>query len=127
LYLYLRFEGDEFGTSVPAGSWWDIHAAIGRQAEMARQLDYMRDFIERVYDAHCGLEGEGKPHCPADGAAALRRQLDAAERRVCDLELAVQSLHDKNTQLSDDLDAVYGSTSWRITAPVRALRRALGR
>lgn len=72
MYLYLRFEGDLFATSLPKGSWWDVHAAIGRQADMGTQLAHMRRFIEAEYGGHCGLCGPHKPKCPAS-ASGWRR------------------------------------------------------
>lgn len=125
MYLYLRFEGDLFGTSVPPGSWWDLHASIGRQAPMPAQLAYMRGFIEQDYAGHCGLVGEAKPSCPAGNLDSLRRRLEAAEKRASSLERTEERLEEEIRVVRAELDEVYASTSWRITGPIRALRRTL--
>lgn len=64
MYLYFRFEGDMFSSSLPAGSWWDIHATIGKQADMDVQKSYMFHFIHNLYNYHCGFMGRNKPLCP---------------------------------------------------------------
>ena len=124
MYLYLRFEGDLFGTSVPPGSWWDVHAAIGRQAEMPRQLAYMRRFIEEEYGGHCGLWGGDKPSCPAKAHEDLQGRRAATEPQRLGLEQRLARLEAEASGARAERDAVFASTSWRITAPIRALRRA---
>jgi FkbM family methyltransferase len=124
MYLYLRFEGDMFGTSVPSGSWWDVHAAIGSQAEMPRQLEYLRRFIDLEYGGHCGLWGEGKPRCPARDAERILGSLNVPDQEGLGLK-AADRIEGENRRLGGELDALYASTSWRVTAPIRALRRAL--
>jgi FkbM family methyltransferase len=43
LYLYTTIAANPFGSQLPLGHWWDVHAAVGRRASTAAQLDFMRD------------------------------------------------------------------------------------
>jgi len=52
-----------------------------------------------------------------NGAEPARSGVDRAVENIC---MALQSVLDENQQLKDAVDALQGSTSWRITAPIRA-------
>jgi O-antigen biosynthesis protein len=65
-------------------------------------------------------------------AAALRAELhavqdacDAAADRAAMLEQDLSRLNDEYAAREQELAAMYRSTSWRITAPIRCVRRAL--
>lgn len=124
VYLYLRFEGDLFGTSVPAGSWWDIHAGEGRQAEPKRQLDWMRQFIDVEYKGHCGLFGDNKPTCLVNRGFPADVQVQGDRGHAESVPDVITRLTRENRILTDAINELHASTSWRLTAPVRALRRA---
>jgi hypothetical protein len=53
----------------------------------------------------------------------LESQLEAVRR---DREYVSHRLHETEARAADELHRLRGSTSWRITAPLRRLRRAIG-
>jgi hypothetical protein len=64
----------------------------------------------------------------AEQQAAIARQtnqLDVAARVWREQQSAIAANENAAAALRGELDAVYGSTSWRITKPVRWLKRTL--
>ncbi|MDX6696902.1 MAG: hypothetical protein QOE65_299 [Solirubrobacteraceae bacterium] len=74
-------------------------------------------------------EGNGRV---ADAEEVLRlrervRELEVALEAVRrDREYVTHRLHETEARAAEELHALRGSTSWRITAPLRGLRRATG-
>jgi SAM-dependent methyltransferase len=111
----------------------DLRAALERQAELARSFaaekavieEQRRALQEELDTARVHLEQSVEEHRRASEAA--QRQLRAA---LDDLRLARQSLQARESELTatiasleSRLRIIETSHSWRLTAPLRALRR----
>ena len=55
-----------------------------------------------------------------------RRRREMLERNMRVLEAQVETLEIENARLRGEVQAIHASTSWRITAPLRHLRRMIG-
>lgn len=95
-------------------------AEIAR-SQGARQIGQaeIAELREKVADAQAGIAG-------------LQSQLVAAQAEKDDLQARMAALHDANADLSHQLQAAQGevallrdSTSWRVTAPMRAVKQRL--
>jgi FkbM family methyltransferase len=45
-HLYTNIVGNPFGSKLPPGHGWDLHAAVGHQASTRAQLAFMRDLMD---------------------------------------------------------------------------------
>ena len=61
-----------------------------------------------------------------DDLRAIRPRLQSLETELRSERARVQALEDESARLGSALTAMHASTSWRITAPIRLLRRILG-
>lgn len=105
------------------------------QAEIRRQLDESRIEVERrevlLTDFRGRLERFGAAHGALIGArnhwrhAALDGRIAAAEqhRARAEAEHVVRQLADQVARLDDELAALRATVSWRVTAPLRTVRR----
>ena len=55
-----------------------------------------------------------------------RRRREMLEQNMRALEAQVETLEIENARLRGEVQAIHASTSWRITAPLRHLRRMIG-
>lgn len=107
----------------------DDAAIAARLARLERAIGEHREAVDRrlaiLEDAVLGLQRMLRPEdLPAEREAAAPAPAEPAlrERRLAELEAAGR---ERIAALSEALAAVERSTSWRITAPLRAVARAL--
>lgn len=88
--------------------------------EAVAEIERLEDGVAREL-AHGLLTETGRPTTepPPDWA----RRAKGAEDRAQRAEARVHEIERRNEQLQDQLDAVVNSNSWRLTKPLRALRR----
>jgi hypothetical protein len=115
----LRPERNAAAPNLPAAVFYPQQA--GQRLEAASRLELLR--LVRS----CLGDGSGDPQTLADLERSCRDKLEQQSRLRAELD----TLRGENQDLKRQLDLVHGSTSWRMTAPLRwtvtALRRALGR
>ncbi len=61
------------------------------------------------------------------GEQRLRRQVDKLERRLLDKEKELTGLQRELKRRSEIVGELQRTVSWRVTRPLRAVRRLLGR
>jgi len=59
--------------------------------------------------------------------ASMQRQLAAAQAALADAQARLAATDDQLEQATSRIDALQGSTSWRLTAPLRTIKTKLGR
>lgn len=86
------------------------------------------------------IEVEASPHATADTDDLLRelevargreehltKQTETLEERLLEAETARATSEQETRRALDRIEELRATTSWRITAPVRAMSRLLGR
>lgn len=107
-------------------------SAVREQELGASRLEALRDEHARLAATAAGLNAQLADALAASSAhssraAALERQLAARERERAELAASAQAATSRVAQLDAERKAMQASRSWRWTAPLRALERALRR
>jgi hypothetical protein len=97
-------------------------AAAGRPfaLEYARVLDHYEQHGRFVWEK---FGGELAPRASADETAALRAELENIHTLEAAAGREIEALKADREQTKNELAAVLNSTTWRITAPLRAMVR----
>ena len=120
---------DELGRAVAdrdgrLGSMEDAAAGLERQIEAAREAIADRDGrLDEL--GRAVADRDGRLGSMEDAAAGLERQIEAAREAIADRDGRLDELGRAVADRDGRLQAVYASTSWRITAPVRVAKPAL--
>ena len=103
----------------------DLKAQIGQLEQAAAERDHLQRFNEQLQEANQELHAANQGlHAANQGLHAANDTLSATlAQRDAQLESTQQSLN----QVEQHIAALLGSTSWRLTAPMRAAGRPFAR
>lgn len=105
-----------------------LGAQEGRSAELERQMERHADLGRRNSEIEARLSDSAALvktlNVRLDASRARAEELDASRAA---LEAQAARLERENARLSEDLENVRGSTTWRWTAPLRRFLDAIGK
>ncbi|MBV8751464.1 MAG: hypothetical protein JO328_01230 [Hyphomicrobiales bacterium] len=111
-------EYDEAGLSEAADLHARLRAESSRRAELETSLREADARLQTEAGRRAELEG---------GLSDAHVRIAAASARSTELQTALHNCADAAERLRAERDALMASTSWRLTAPLRALGRGLSR
>lgn len=110
-HLYTSLHANPFKNVLPPGHWWDVHAAVGRQAPTHVQLRFMQNLIDEYTQAE-----------PLSATQTELQQVRVAKHGI-EVELQearaeVNALKEQNGALERAFSDLRDSKTWKLAAPL---------
>lgn len=93
-----------------------------RELQLQKERDALQDKLERLREEHEACLRES-----SEALATLNKENEELRRQTQALQKERDALHSQIRELQTWLNAVYTSTSWRITAPLRLIKGTIAR
>jgi FkbM family methyltransferase len=114
-HLYTTLHANPFKNALPPGYWWDVHAAVGRQAAAHVQLRFMQSLIDEYAQAQLLSATQAElqqVRAAKDATEAELQQVRAAK------DATEANLKEQNGTLERAISDLRGSKTWKLAAPL---------